>query len=94
MEPENTSGAAPPQGRAALQVILVTLAVAAAAWVLYKLERVVLPLAVIVAILAGLELGGIAGMFLAIPAVALVSVTSRHWLEWRRDDEGPVSPAA
>jgi predicted PurR-regulated permease PerM len=46
MEPENTSAAGPPQGRAALQVILVTLAVAAAAWVLYKLERVVLLLAV------------------------------------------------
>jgi predicted PurR-regulated permease PerM len=43
------------------------------------------PLAVIVAVLAGVELGGIAGIFLAIPAVAIVSVTFRHWLEWRGD---------
>ena len=42
MEPENTCAAGPPQSRAALQVILITLAVAAAAWVLYRLERVVL----------------------------------------------------
>jgi predicted PurR-regulated permease PerM len=41
------------------------------------------PLAVIVAVLAGVELGGIAGIFLAIPAVAIASVTYRHWLEWR-----------
>ena len=41
MEPENTCAAGPPQSRAALQVILITLAVAAAAWVLYRLERVV-----------------------------------------------------
>jgi predicted PurR-regulated permease PerM len=46
------------------------------------------PMAVIVAVLAGLELGGIAGIFVAIPAVALVSVTSRHWLEWRENGEG------
>jgi predicted PurR-regulated permease PerM len=50
------------------------------------------PLAVIVAVLAGLELGGIAGVFLAIPVVALVSVTSRHWLEWRGDGEGASGP--
>jgi predicted PurR-regulated permease PerM len=41
------------------------------------------PLAVIVAVLAGVELGGVAGIFLAIPAVAIASVTFRHWLEWR-----------
>ena len=40
------------------------------------------PLAVIVAVLAGLELGGVAGIFLAIPAVAVASVTYRHWLKW------------
>jgi predicted PurR-regulated permease PerM len=59
------------------------------------------PLAVIVAVLAGVELGGVAGIFLAIPAVAIVSVTSRHWLEWRAPavDGGsgaggdPASPA-
>lgn len=47
------------------------------------------PLAVIVAVLAGLELGGVAGIFLAIPAVAIVSVTYRHWLDWHGDGEGP-----
>jgi predicted PurR-regulated permease PerM len=41
------------------------------------------PLAVILAVMAGLELGGIAGMFLAIPVVAMVTVTARHWLDWR-----------
>jgi len=41
------------------------------------------PLAVIVAVLAGLELGGVAGIFLAIPAVAVASVAYRHWLLWR-----------
>jgi predicted PurR-regulated permease PerM len=50
------------------------------------------PLAVIVAVLAGVELGGIAGIFLAIPVVAVASVTYRHWLEWRgqavRDEPG------
>ncbi len=40
------------------------------------------PLAVIVAVLAGLELGGVAGIFLAIPAVAVVAVTYRHWVQW------------
>lgn len=46
------------------------------------------PLAVIVAVLAGLELGGVAGIFLAIPAVAIVTVTSRHWLDWHGSGEG------
>jgi predicted PurR-regulated permease PerM len=49
------------------------------------------PLAVIVAVLAGLELGGVAGIFLAIPAVALASVTFRHWLQWRADGNDQVS---
>ena len=44
------------------------------------------PLAIIVAVLAGVELGGIAGIFLAIPVVAALSVAWRHahgWLdEW------------
>ncbi|HEX8475310.1 MAG TPA: AI-2E family transporter [Pyrinomonadaceae bacterium] len=39
------------------------------------------PLAVILAILSGHELAGITGIFLAIPAVAIVTVTYRHWLE-------------
>jgi predicted PurR-regulated permease PerM len=41
------------------------------------------PLAVILAILAGAELGGVAGVFLAIPAVAILTVSYRHWLEHR-----------
>ncbi len=41
------------------------------------------PLAVILAILAGAELGGVAGIFLAIPAVAILTVSYRHWLEHR-----------
>ena len=44
------------------------------------------PLAVILAVLAGSELDGVAGMFLAIPVVAVGSVAVRHWLEWRADD--------
>ena len=44
------------------------------------------PLAVIVAVLTGAELDGIAGMFLAVPAVAIASVVCRHWLEWRSED--------
>ncbi len=41
------------------------------------------PLAVIIAILAGAELAGAAGIFLAIPAVAILTVSYRHWLEHR-----------
>jgi len=48
------------------------------------------PLAVILAVLAGLELGGVAGIFLAIPVVAALSVAWRHGLEWL--DEPPESP--
>jgi predicted PurR-regulated permease PerM len=53
------------------------------------------PLAVIVAILIGAELDGVAGMFLAVPTAAIASVVYRHWLEWRsRDDvvDAPVTP--
>jgi predicted PurR-regulated permease PerM len=45
------------------------------------------PLVVILAVLAGAELGGIAGMFLAVPVAAIASVLYRHWVEWRRDDD-------
>jgi predicted PurR-regulated permease PerM len=41
------------------------------------------PLAVILAILAGHELAGLAGIFLAIPVIAIMTVTYRHWLEHR-----------
>ena len=41
------------------------------------------PLAIILAILAGHEIAGIAGIFLAIPVIAVLTVTYRHWLEHR-----------
>jgi predicted PurR-regulated permease PerM len=44
------------------------------------------PLAVIVAVLAGAELGGVAGMFMAIPIVAIVTVVARHWRTWHSSD--------
>jgi predicted PurR-regulated permease PerM len=52
------------------------------------------PLVVILAVLAGAELDGIAGIFIAVPVVAVVTVVARHWLEWRgRDAENlPVVP--
>lgn len=52
------------------------------------------PLVVILAVLAGVELDGIAGIFIAVPVVALVTVAGRHWLEWRgRDAEAvPETP--
>jgi predicted PurR-regulated permease PerM len=49
------------------------------------------PLAVIVAVLAGFELGGVAGIFLAIPAVAVATVAYRHWLQWRGDGDALAS---
>ena len=50
------------------------------------------PLAVIVAVLAGAELDGVAGMFLAVPLVATASVACRHWVDWRdNEDAGPVT---
>ncbi|PYS49471.1 MAG: hypothetical protein DMF68_09900 [Acidobacteria bacterium] len=39
------------------------------------------PLAVILAILCGAELAGVAGIFLSIPVVAIATVSYRHWLE-------------
>jgi predicted PurR-regulated permease PerM len=39
------------------------------------------PLAVVLAILCGEELAGLPGIFLAIPVIAIISVTYRHWLE-------------
>jgi predicted PurR-regulated permease PerM len=41
------------------------------------------PLGVILAVLSGAELAGMAGIFLAIPAVAVLSVMHRHLLEYR-----------
>jgi predicted PurR-regulated permease PerM len=48
------------------------------------------PLAVILSILSGAELAGIAGIFLAIPVVAIATVSYRHWLE-HRGSEGLVA---
>jgi predicted PurR-regulated permease PerM len=48
------------------------------------------PLAVILAVLAGLELGGVAGIFLAIPVVAALAVAWRHGLGWLA--ERPEAP--
>src|SRR4051812_42448756 len=44
------------------------------------------PLVVILAVLGGAELDGIAGVFIAVPLVALTTVAARHWLEWRGND--------
>ncbi|HKR01640.1 MAG TPA: AI-2E family transporter [Pyrinomonadaceae bacterium] len=48
------------------------------------------PLAVILAILAGYELAGVAGIFLSIPLIAVATVSYRHWLE-HRGSEGLVA---
>ena len=44
----------------------------------------------------GAELGGVVGMFLAVPVVAFTSVVFHHWADWRRsgshsDESGLVS---
>jgi hypothetical protein len=44
------------------------------------------PLAVILAILSGAEIAGIAGIFLAIPVIAIATVSYRHWLEHKGSD--------
>jgi len=41
------------------------------------------PLAIILALLCGAELGGLAGVFLAIPAVAVITLASRHYRDHR-----------
>jgi predicted PurR-regulated permease PerM len=55
------------------------------------------PLVVILAVLAGVELDGIAGIFIAVPVVALATVAARHWLEWRNRaldaSQDPAIPA-
>jgi predicted PurR-regulated permease PerM len=48
------------------------------------------PLAVILAILTGYELAGVAGIFLSIPVIAIATVSYRHWLE-HRGSEGLVA---
>lgn len=49
------------------------------------------PLVVVLAVLAGAELDGIAGVFIAVPLVALTTVAARHWLEWRGRDAETLS---
>jgi predicted PurR-regulated permease PerM len=39
------------------------------------------PFVVVIAVLAGIELGGIVGLFMAVPVAAIISVAYRHWLE-------------
>jgi predicted PurR-regulated permease PerM len=51
------------------------------------------PLVVILAVLGGAELDGIAGVFIAVPLVALTTVAARHWLEWRGDNAEAVVEA-
>jgi predicted PurR-regulated permease PerM len=46
------------------------------------------PLVVIIAVLAGAELDGVTGMFMAVPTVAVVSVAARHWLGWHGQEPG------
>jgi predicted PurR-regulated permease PerM len=48
------------------------------------------PLAVILAIICGAEVAGVAGVFLAIPVIAIATVSYRHWLE-HRGSEGLVA---
>jgi len=45
------------------------------------------PLAVILAVLVGAELDGVAGMFLSVPTVAIAAVMYRHWMDWRTVDD-------
>jgi predicted PurR-regulated permease PerM len=42
------------------------------------------PVAIIIAVLAGVELGGAAGIFVAVPLVAVGSVVTRHGWHWTR----------
>jgi predicted PurR-regulated permease PerM len=44
------------------------------------------PLAVIFAILAGEKIASVAGIFLAIPVVAILTVSYRHWMEHRGNE--------
>ncbi len=48
------------------------------------------PLAVILAVLTGAEPGGIAGMFVAVPSLALVTVVWRHARGWSDPSAGPA----
>jgi predicted PurR-regulated permease PerM len=43
------------------------------------------PVVVILAVLSGAELGGVAGVFLSVPVAALLIVCFRHWRDLRQD---------
>ena len=59
-------------------------------WTRYY-ERLRIPLELRHSIDPGVELNGVAGAFIAVPVVALITVAARHWLDWRgRDAERPV----
>ena len=51
------------------------------------------PLAVILAVLTGAELGGIAGMFLSVPTVALLTIVGRHIRAWVDGERAAADPA-
>jgi predicted PurR-regulated permease PerM len=44
------------------------------------------PMAVILAILCGAEIGGVAGVFLAVPTLAVLTVAYRHWRAHRAEE--------
>jgi predicted PurR-regulated permease PerM len=48
------------------------------------------PVAVILAILCGFELGGVIGVFLSVPVVALLIVCLRHWRDLQLDRSSPL----
>jgi len=52
------------------------------------------PLGVILAVLAGAELDGVVGIFLAVPAVAIATVVCRHWLGWQSREPVPLETAS
>ncbi|MFN0084273.1 MAG: AI-2E family transporter [Blastocatellia bacterium] len=43
------------------------------------------PVAVILAVVCGAEMGGVIGVFLGVPTVALLTVCARHWRDLRLD---------
>ncbi len=51
------------------------------------------PMAVILAILCGGEIGGVAGIFLAVPVLAIVTVALRHWRAHQEADGPRPAPA-
>ena len=46
------------------------------------------PIAIVLAVLAGVELGGAVGIFVAVPLLAVGSVMTRHWWHWTDKRDG------